>query len=229
MSSQVGLEDTPRYVEQLGAPPESIPEAYAYPTRLELSSLELLSREELIKAQEEDSAVKRAITALKERKWPAKVTDPQVVALKHEAGKLLMKDGLLQRVTKKSKKEFFQVVLPATFRDVVLKAMHDELGHLGIERVTDLLRSRFYWPKMMFDVQEYIKNCGACITRKSPGQRAAPLHQITSNGPMDLVCIDFLTVEPDSKGVSNSVNNYRSFHTLCTSVSQQESKSLQCR
>ncbi len=203
VSSQVGLEDTPRYVEQLGAPPEAIPEAYAYPTRLELSSLELLSREELIKAQEEDSAVKRAITALKERKWPAKVTDPQVVALKHEAGKLLMKDGLLQRVTKKSKKEFFQVVLPATFRDVVLKAMHDELGHLGIERVTDLLRSRFYWPKMMFDVQEYIKNCGACITRKSPGQRAAPLHQITSNGPMDLVCIDFLTVEPDSKGVSN--------------------------
>ncbi len=81
--------------------------------------------------------------------------------------------------------------------------MHDDLGHLGIERVTDLLRSRFYWPKMMFDVQEYIKNCGACITRKSPGQRAAPLHQITSSGPMDLVCIDFLTVEPDSKGMSN--------------------------
>ncbi|KAL1264128.1 hypothetical protein QQF64_004483 [Cirrhinus molitorella] len=203
VSSQVGLEDNPRYVEQLGAPPESIPAAYAYPTRLGFNSLELVSREELIKAQEEDSAVKLAITALKERKWPAKTADPEVVALKHEAGKLLMKDELLQRVTKRSNRQFFQLVLPAKFREGVLRAMHDDLGHLGIERITDLLRSRFYWPKMMVDVQEYIKNCGACITRKSPGQRAAPLHQITSSGPMDLVCIDFLTVEADSKGLTN--------------------------
>lgn len=126
-----------------------------------------------------------------------------------------MKDGLLQQVTKKSDGEFFQLVLPTKFREVVLKAMHDDLGHLGVERLTELLRSRFYWPKMSLDVQEYIKNCEACIARKSPCQRAALLHQITSSGPMDLVCIDFLS-------------NYRSLHTLCTSVSQQESKSSHC-
>lgn len=203
VSSQVALEESPRYVEQLGAPPESIPEAYVYPTRLEINPLEVLSQVELVKAQEEDPAVKVAITALNERKWPATLSDPEMVALKHGAGKLLMKDDLLQRVTKKSNKELFQLVLPTKFREMVLKAMHDDLGHLGIERVTDLLRSRFYWPKMIIVVQNYIKNCGVCITRKSPGQRAAPLHQITSSGPMDLVCIDFLTVEPDSKGLSN--------------------------
>lgn len=203
VSSQVSLEDNSRYVEQLGAPPESIPEAYAYPTRLELNSLQLLSQPELIKAQNEDLTVRQAITALKERKWSSKITDPEVVALRHEAGKLLMKDGLLQRVTKKSDREFFQLVLPTKFREVVLKAMHEDLGHLGVERITELLRNRFYWPKMSLDVQEYVKNCGACITRKSPCQRAAPLHQIRSSGPMDLVCIDFLSVEPDSKGLGN--------------------------
>lgn len=31
---------------------------------------------------------------------------------------------------------------------MVLKATHDDLGHLGIERTPDLLRSRFFWGKM---------------------------------------------------------------------------------
>lgn len=52
-------------------------------------------------------------------------------------------------------------------------------------------------------VEEYIKNCGECVTHKTPIQRAAPLHHIVSHGPMDLVCMDFLSMEPDSKGISN--------------------------
>lgn len=61
---------------------------------------------------------------------------------------------------------------------------------------------RFFWPKMSKDAEQHVKNCGECITRKSPA-RAAPLHQITSKGPIDQVCIDFLSMEPDSKGMSN--------------------------
>lgn len=42
--SQVSMEANHQYVDQLGAPPESIPEVYTYPTRLELKSLEFLFR-----------------------------------------------------------------------------------------------------------------------------------------------------------------------------------------
>lgn len=56
---------------------------------------------------------------------------------------------------------------------------------------------------MVPDITDYIKNCGRCIARKTLPHRAAPLDQITSNGPLDLVCIDFLSNEPDSKGVAN--------------------------
>lgn len=31
---------------------------------------------------------------------------------------------------------------------VVLRAMHDDLGHLGQERTVDLLRSRFFRPRI---------------------------------------------------------------------------------
>uniref|UniRef100_A0A8C6M8E9 Gypsy retrotransposon integrase-like protein 1 n=1 Tax=Nothobranchius furzeri TaxID=105023 RepID=A0A8C6M8E9_NOTFU len=66
-----------------------------------------------------------------------------------------------------------------------------------------MLRSRFFWPRMAMHVEQYIKNCGECILRKTPYKRAAPLHQIVSTGPMDLVYIDFLSVEPNSQGISN--------------------------
>lgn len=75
------------------------------------------------------------------------------------------------------------------------------LGHLGHMRTVDLLRTRFRRP--FLDVEEYIKNCGECVTHKKQVQRAAPSYQIISPGAMDLRCIDFLSMEPDLKGISN--------------------------
>lgn len=140
------------------------------------------------------------IEALRHGIWPEEIeAKADLIQMKREQGKLQLRDGLLHSQSKRSSGEvIYQLVLPPVFRDVVLKSLHDDMGHVGIERTTDLLRTRFYWPKMAEDTEQYIKNCGKCVTRKSPCQRAAPLHQIQSNGPMDLVCIDFLSVEPDS-------------------------------
>lgn len=52
------------------------------------------------------------------------------------------------------------------------------------------------------EIEEYVRNRD-CVTYKTPVHRAAPLHHITSQGPMDLLCMDFLSMEPDSKGMSN--------------------------
>ncbi|KAI3353735.1 hypothetical protein L3Q82_004965 [Scortum barcoo] len=164
-----------------------------------------MSKQELTEAQEGDASIQSAIQAVKLGKWPEENgSSPDCSRLKKEMGKLMMKDGLLHRLSKRpSGEEVTQLVLPSEFREVVLKATHDDLGHLGIERTTDLVRSRFFWPKLACDVEQYIKNCGECVTRKTPCPRVAPLHHISSNGPMDLVCIDFLSMEPDSAGISN--------------------------
>ncbi|KAI5616885.1 hypothetical protein C0J50_23556 [Silurus asotus] len=194
-----------RYIDQLGASPDCVPNIYAFPTHLELKSLGQMSKQELIAAQEDDAAIKSAIQAVNHGKWPEENGScSEHSRLKKEMGKLVMKDGLLYRLSQRpSGEELTQLVLPSVFKEVVLKATHDELGHLGIERTTDLLRSRFFWPKLAGDVEQYIKNCGECVTRKTPCHRAAPLHHISSNGPMDLVCIDFLSMEPDPTGISN--------------------------
>lgn len=79
----------------------------------------------------------------------------------------------------------YQLVLSAEFRAIVLKCMHDEFGHLGIERTSVMLRRRLFWPKISVDVDQYIRNCEKCIKRETPCQKVAPLNETVSTGPMD--------------------------------------------
>lgn len=146
---------TPVYVAQLGASSHCVSDVYACPTHMELKSLELLSNVSLKNAQEKDEAIGPAIKALKNGCWPSEASlSPEVTRLKREAGKLSMKDGLLYRYSKRSSGETVgQMVLPKEFREMVMKAMHDDLWHLGQERTVDLLRSRFFWPKKFLDVE----------------------------------------------------------------------------
>uniref|UniRef100_A0A672FVG2 Gypsy retrotransposon integrase-like protein 1 n=1 Tax=Salarias fasciatus TaxID=181472 RepID=A0A672FVG2_SALFA len=196
---------SPAYVAQLGASSHCVPDIYAFPQHLELKSLELMSKQDLKRAQANDEAIGPAIQAIKNGCWPEDGNiSSELLRLKRETGKMSLKDGLLYRYSKRSSgEEVSQLVLPREFREMVMQAMHDDLGHLGQERTLDLLRDRFFWPKMSFDVEEYIRNCGECVSHKTPVKRSAPLHQIVSQGPMDLVCMDFLSMEPDSKGISN--------------------------
>ena len=202
VEEQVDL--SPKYAIQLGAPPECVPDAYAHPVQMNGGALESLTRDDLIRAQNEDTWIGLVIKAVKKGKWPRDNNlPPEVELMKREQNRLMFKQGLLYRVSKKvSGTEVNQLVLPSKHVPIILKSMHDHMGHLGIERTTDLVRQRFFWPNMYSEIERYIQNCGACITRKGPAQRA-PLHQITSSGPMDLVCIDFLSVEPDSKGMNS--------------------------
>ncbi|KAL2081551.1 hypothetical protein ACEWY4_023404 [Coilia grayii] len=195
-----------RVAERLGVPAEGVPELYAFATHLNLGQLEQFTCEDLRRAQLRDTVLRVVREALNTGQWPSSSSqaDSDVSLLKRESLKLRVEDGLLYRVTyKASGKERRQLLLPKEFRMQVCHALHDDMGHLGVERTLDLIRDRFYWPKMSQTVETYIGNCGRCVTWKSPCSRAAPLHQITSSGPMELVCIDFLSLEPDSCGFAN--------------------------
>ena len=52
---------------------------------------------------------------------------------------------------------------------------------------------------MTADIADWVRNCERCICRKTPERPATPLVNITSTSPMELVCIDYLSLEA-SKG-----------------------------
>ena len=96
-----------------------------------------------------------------------------------------------------------QLVLPVAYRDLVLKHLHDNVGHQGQERTLSLVRSRFFWPGFESDVENKVRTCDRCIKRKTFPKPSAELVSIVSTQPMELVCIDFLSLERSKGGFEN--------------------------
>lgn len=114
-----------------------------------------------------------------------------------------LKNSLLYRARQSDGDIIYQFVVPMYFWSPILSWLHEDMGHLGLDRTLDLIRTRFYWPKMAKDVENKIKSCGRCVRRKTPPEKSAPLVNIQTTRPMELVCIDYLSLEPDSKNTKD--------------------------
>ena len=100
----------------------------------------------------------------------------------------------------------FQFVLPKSHWKQSMEAYHDNMGHLGIERTTSLLRHRFYWPSMIEDIELHIRSCPHCLRFKTQPEKAE-LNPIVATRPMELVHIDYLTIEaPENSWSSKDIN-----------------------
>jgi hypothetical protein len=101
-------------------------------------------------------------------------------------------DGILWRQSGQRK----QLVLSEKYHPLVYRELHEEMGHLGAERVVDLARERFYWPHMQRDIEHYISHRCSCLKNKRPQRLTrAPMVNLTSTAPFDLVSLDFLHLE----------------------------------
>ncbi len=93
-----------------------------------------------------------------------------------------------------------QIVLPSFYRPIVMHELHDCMGHLGRDRTLDLLQKRFFWPSMTVDVRHKLANCRRCLCRKSSVHVRAPLVSVKTTQPLELLCIDFLSLETSKGG-----------------------------
>ena len=153
-------------------------------------------------AQEQDKVVGRVWYYLKTGTRPtAKQTHAELPAAKqllHDWKKLeIGKDNILRRTSG----PYQQIVLPKKFHRMVYKELHEEMGHLGTEKVINLARQRFYWPYMQSDIEFFIGNVCRCVKQKIPATKTqAPLQPITTTSPFELVSIDFTHLEKSRGG-----------------------------
>ena len=94
------------------------------------------------------------------------------------------------------------MIVPKLFRERALLGCHDDVGHQGMLRTLSLLRERFYWPGMQEEATQHILKCSRCLRRKTPPQ-VAPLQPILVTQPLELVHMDYLSLEPSKGNIEN--------------------------
>ena len=85
----------------------------------------------------------------------------------------------------------------------MIEECHDKLGHQGVDRTTAILRQRCYWRNMDRDIDLHIKNCSRCILAKGGRQTKPTMGSLLANKPLEVLAIDFTTLEKATSGVEN--------------------------
>ena len=101
-----------------------------------------------------------------------------------------------------SKKVLWQLVVPKAYRARALAGCHDDVGHQGRMRTLSLLRERFFWSVMQEEATQHVVKYSRCLRRKSAPQ-VAPLQPIYVSQPIELVHMDYLSLEPSKGNIEN--------------------------
>ena len=157
---------------------------------------------DVLQAQQQDKAIGRVLYYLKLGRRPTKQEKASESAttkqLLHEWEKLsLDSNGLIRRKSG----PYNQLVLPKKYHHLVFKELHEEMGHLGADRVSHLARQRFYWPHMQADIEHFVTKVCRCIKQRRPNlPTKEPLKPIITTSPFEMVALDFVHLERSSGG-----------------------------
>ena len=186
----------------------SLDDIDTYPDNIPKEALEgtALTIQDWKKAQADDKNIAYIVQCLSAKSKPSRQEiDSKNIDNRYKAEweRYRLKCGILYRTYQVEDEEFHQLVLPESLRDIIFKSYHDDLGHQGRDRTLSLIKQRFYWPGMTQYVQSKVQHCVKCIRRKTRPTKAAELVNITSSTPMELVCIDYLSLERSKGGYEN--------------------------
>ena len=106
-----------------------------------------ISEEDLKQQQRADPAIFEILRLMETGETPPPAVKKELPVLPtflREMNKLELKDEILYRKRQVGEETQYQIVLPVKFRDMVLRSLHDDMGHMGLDRTLDLTRSRFF-------------------------------------------------------------------------------------
>ena len=94
-----------------------------------------------------------------------------------------------------------QLCLPQPYREKCLKMAHNHFGHLGRNKMVELIRPFFYWPTITVDCLNHIKSCDTCQKMdKSVPMRSHMQEREIVSIPAEWVAIDLVGPFPTATG-----------------------------
>lgn len=173
----------------------------------EMSVLPAHSMDNLAELQQSDPVIGAFLHFWRHKRRPdhmeRQVLSKFVLELLRQWDRLVEQDKVLYRKTFRPDggEEVLQLVLPELLQEEVLQQLHQGHGHQGIERTTELVRSRCYWPGMYKAVKKWCEECERCILAK-PAQPPvrAPMGHLVAARPNQILAIDFTFLERSRDG-----------------------------
>ena len=170
--------------------------------------LEGRTKTELRECQRRDPVLGKIMQWLETRNVPPAWEEVSIegVTLKTLWGawkQLCLQDGVLYRRWEDDtgKEVRYLLVVPPELQREVLCQLHNSPtgGHLGITKLYEKTKHRFYWPKMRDSVRDWARECLECAKQKLPTKtKRAPLQQQIFGVPMERIAIDITGPFPET-------------------------------
>ena len=85
-------------------------------------------------------------------------------------------------------------IVPKAHWTAALYWCHQDAGHQGHDHTLSLLQECFWWPGMAKQMRQTIRACTHCLQYEG-GLPKAPLCPIVTTAPLDLLHVDFTSIE----------------------------------
>ena len=146
--------------QSLGFPKSNILDVQLY----ELKLFDTITSKQMAEYQKRDTQlahVYECVTSNSKPKLTAihHVKSRPVRRLLLQYDRLSLIGGVLHHHTFQGNDEIQQIILPQCLHNQVLRSLHDDNSHQGLQRVTDLLHGRVYWPTMFTDTDHWLAQC----------------------------------------------------------------------
>lgn len=156
-----------------------------------------------------DPVLARFLYWWKKGKQPSKQAQTECVGLYklvQQWDRIILQEGVLYRRIRwpGEGRDVHQLLLPQCLQAEVLKSLHDDHGHQGVERTVSLVRQRCFWPFMRRDIEKYCRECNRCVAAKAVQPKVRTfMGSLIASKPLDVLAIDFTILDKASDGREN--------------------------
>ena len=118
----------------------------------------------------------------------------QIVWRNHQTFTVLQDALYLCSMPKGENEDLLLFMVPKAYQTAALNGCHQDAGHQGCDHILSLLQECFWWPGMGKQMRQVIRACIHCLQYEG-GIHKAPLCPIVATAPLDLLHVDFTSIE----------------------------------
>ena len=74
----------------------------------------------------------------------------------------LVVENLLYYISNVEDDPYLRLYVPKHLRSLVTTQYHDKNGHMGVQKIFDSIRQKYYWPNLFKDLNNFVTACVVC-------------------------------------------------------------------